>query len=210
MSDALPDEFIDHCEQVALEVRADLGLTVGDAFSPRELAEQQAIKIETIERFLPAFPAEVNRLVREGPEAFAAATVFCGTRCLILVNPSQSKREEALSIAHELAHRELEHEPTWPLFDEQGRRRRSDSEEAQADYLAGAMFVPRSSLDLEGLEQNRLEASAARLGVPSKLIRSRVAAFWRKTPRWTPPLLPGDPGETGTINVLSASSLRSV
>jgi hypothetical protein len=210
MSDALPDEFVDHCEQIALEVRADLGLTVGDAFSPREFAEHQAIKVESIERFLPAFPDEVNRLIDEGSEVFAAATVFCGTRCLILVNPSQSKREEALSIAHELAHRELEHEPAWPLYNEQGhRRQRSDGEETEADYLAGAMLVPRSGMDLGALERERLEAAASKFGVSSEFIRSRTAAFWRQTPNWTPPLLPGEPGEAATVKILSASSLRS-
>jgi hypothetical protein len=209
MSDALPDEFVDHCEQVALEVRGDLGLEVSDAFIPREFAEHQAIDVESIERFLPAFPAEVQRLIEAGPETFAAATVFCGTRCLILINPNQSDREEALSIAHELAHRELEHEATWPLFDEQGRRRRwSAGEEEEADYLAGAMLVPRSSLEASGFGSDHQEATA-HFGVSPALLRRRVSAAWRQTPAWTPPLLPGEPGEGATLSAHRLATLRA-
>src|SRR6476646_6990642 len=147
MIEALSDPFVDRCEQIALVLRAELELDAESRFDPVDFASHLAIDVDSIERFRDALPDAVGQLTEADIQSFAAATVFCGTRCLILVNPSQSPSEEALSVAHELAHLELEHEPTWPLFDEAGNRMRwRADEEAEAEYLAGAMLVPRSGV----------------------------------------------------------------
>ncbi len=189
MIEVLPEAFVDKCEEIALDVRGELELGREDIFDPRDLADLLAIQVHTIERFRDFLPDEVRQLTELDAASFAAATVFCETRCLILVNPSQSDSEEALSIAHELAHLELEHEPTWPLFDEQGRRKRwAKDEELEAEYLAGALLIPRSAVlpVFSRLDKDPL-GIAAHFGVSLSLMRRRIAASRRQTAAWTPP-----------------------
>jgi len=196
MTEALADEFVDRCEQIALDLRNELELGDQGRLDPRGLAGHWAIDVHSIERFRKTLPEEVRQLTEEDAKSFAAATVFCGTRCLILVNPSQTDPGEALSIAHELAHLELEHEPTWPLFDEAGQRRCwRPNEEAEAEYLAGALLVPRSGIEpvLSRLGRDPTKG-AAHFGVGLGLLRRRVLAVWRKTPLWWPPIAPADDG----------------
>ncbi|HEU4905413.1 MAG TPA: ImmA/IrrE family metallo-endopeptidase [Solirubrobacterales bacterium] len=190
----LPEAFVDECEEIALELRGELAVDDRTRLDPRLVADHLAIDVQTIERFRRYLPEEVTRLAEEDVESFAAATVFRGTRCLILVNPSQSDIEQATSIAHELAHLELEHEPTWPLFDERGRRRSwCAEEEAEAEYLAGAMLAPRSGVEpvLSDCSQDPRRC-AAHFGVSPSLMRQRVAASRRQTAAWRPSLRPVD------------------
>jgi len=177
------DVFVDRCEDIALELRGELGIGDQARLDPKELAAHLAVDVHSIEHFRPRLPDEVRRLAEEDVESFAAVTVFCGTRCLILVNPSQGSHEEALSIAHELAHLELEHEPTWPLFDAAGRRRRwRANEEVEAEYLAGAILAPRSGVRALiarlGHDPRRI---SEHFGVGPSLARRRFTAARRRT-----------------------------
>jgi Zn-dependent peptidase ImmA (M78 family) len=149
MIEELPDEFRAGCEEIALELRREVGLGSQDRLDPRDRAQDMAIDVFTIERFHELHPEAVDQLAKHDAEAFDAMVVFHGTRCLILVNPSQTPEEEALSIAHEIAHIELEHERLKaPLFDEAGRRRSwHPQEEAEAEYLARTMLVPKSAIE---------------------------------------------------------------
>jgi Zn-dependent peptidase ImmA (M78 family) len=182
------DELVDRCEDIALELRGELGLGDQARLDPQDLAAHLAIDVDSIERFRRSLPAEVRQLTEEDAESFAAVTVFCGSRCLILVNPSQTSREEALSIAHELAHLELEHEPTWPLFDQSGRRRRwRANEEVEAEYLAEAMLAPRSGVSAV---MSRLGHDPRRVGdhfgIGPVLTLRRFGATRRRTRVWPP------------------------
>jgi Zn-dependent peptidase ImmA (M78 family) len=181
-----PGEFLDECEEIALELRGELGLGDQSRLDPRRLAAHLAIDIHSVERFRETLPREVAMLTGEDAASFAAATVFRGTRCLILVNPSQSSQAEALSIVHELAHLELEHEPTWPLFDERGRRRRwRANEEVEADCLAEAMLAPRSGVSAAMSRfAHDPQRVAGHFGITSRMLTKRVAATRRRTAAW--------------------------
>ena len=177
MIEKLPDEFRAECEEIALELRREVGLGSQDRLDPRDRAKDMAIDVFTIERFRELHPNAVAQLAKNDAEAFDAMVVFHGTRCLILVNPSQSPEEEALSVAHEIAHIELEHERLEaPLFDEAGRRRSwHPQEEAEAEYLARTMLVPESAIEpvLARCGGNIGEV-AAHFGVSVRLLRQRM------------------------------------
>jgi Zn-dependent peptidase ImmA (M78 family) len=177
MSEELPDEFRAECEEIALELRREIGLDSQDRLDPRDRAKDMAIDVFTIERFRELYPDAVYQLAERDAEAFDAMAVFHGTRCLILVNPSQSPEEKALSIAHEIAHIELEHERLKaPLFDEEGRRRSwHPQEEAEAEYLARTMMVPKAAIEpvLARLDGS-VGAAAAHFGVSVALLRKRM------------------------------------
>jgi Zn-dependent peptidase ImmA (M78 family) len=178
MSPAVSQEFVLECEEIALERRGELGLGDQEALDPRVLADELlAIDVITVEHYRCLHPEAVGQLTERDAIAFNAVTVFHGSRALIVVNPSQGAAEAALSVAHEIAHLELEHERLRaPLFDEEGRRRSwRPTEELEAEYLAREMLVPRKGLRpvlarLGGMRR----AVAAHFGVSSALIRQRL------------------------------------
>lgn len=171
-------EFVLKCEEISLERRGELGLVDDDAIDPRQLAEELlAIDVIAIDHYRDRYPEEVGQLTERDAIAFNAMTVFHGTRCLIVVNSSQSSADEALSIAHEIAHIELEHERLEaPLFDEMGTRRRwRPDQEAEAEYLAREIMVPGRGLrtlltQVRGVRRR----AASHFGVSPALIRQRV------------------------------------
>lgn len=188
MTEGLPQAFAAECEKIALRLRSELDLDSQDRLDPRRVAAHLEIGVVSIERYRDTCPDAVALLTEKDKGAFAAASVFCGTRCLIIVNPSQSDTEMALSIAHEIAHRELEHEPTWPLFDQTGRGLEDhEQEEAEAEHLARAILVPEKGLEpvLARCGGNALLA-AAHFGVSVKLMRRRIEEVGRR-PAQAPP-----------------------
>jgi Zn-dependent peptidase ImmA (M78 family) len=178
MSPAVSQEFVLECEEIALERRGELGLGDQEALDPCLLAsELLAIDVITVEHYRGLHPEAVGQLTERDAISFNAVTVFHGSRAMIVVNPSQGAAEAALSVAHEIAHIELEHERLRaPLFDEEGRRRSwHPTEELDAEYLAREMLVPRQGLRpvLARLGGTR-GAAAAHFGVSSALIRQRL------------------------------------
>jgi Zn-dependent peptidase ImmA (M78 family) len=175
-----PHEFVLKCEEIALERRGELGLEDDEPIDPRRLAEDLlAIGVITVDHYRDRHPEAVGQLTERDAIAFNAMAVFHGTRCLIVVNPSQGSGDEALSIAHEIAHIELEHERLEaPLFDEDGTRRSwRPAEEAEAEYLAREILVPRRGLQaVLGLDHvaGIRPRAATHFGVSPALIRRRL------------------------------------
>jgi Zn-dependent peptidase ImmA (M78 family) len=171
-------EFVLECEEIARERRGELGLGDQEALDPRLLAREiLAIDVITVEHFRALHPEAVGQLTERDAVSFNAVTVFCGSRAVIVVNPSQGAAETAVSVAHEIAHIELEHERLEaPLFDDEGHRRSwHPAEEFEAEYLAREMLVPRQGLRpvlarLGGIRRG----VGAHFGVPAGLIRQRL------------------------------------
>lgn len=190
-------EFVLKCEEIALERRGELGLGPDQAVDPRRLAEELlAIEVLSVDHYRDSHPDAVGQLTDRDATAFNAMAVFHGTRCMIVVNPSQGSADEALSIAHEIAHIELEHERLEaPLFDADGTRRsRRPRQEAEAEYLSREILVPR-----QGLQVVLARAGGGRQGaatcfdVSPALIRRRVIETGLGEPgRVTPLEMPTD------------------
>lgn len=174
MTAEVPSGFADECEEIALEVRAELGLRSCDHLDPRALAEHLAIEVAPLDLYRGTLPEEVARLTEDDPTALSAVTVFRGTRCKILINPEHCAEREANTIAHELAHVMLEHKPR-PLFDG-GERIWCGAEEDEANYLAGALLVPRDAVGLMMSVMEEDEAAVAdHFGVSEELMARRIA-----------------------------------
>jgi Zn-dependent peptidase ImmA (M78 family) len=171
-------EFVLKCEEIALERRGELGLGLDRAVDPRRIArELLAIEVLAVDRYRDRHPDAVGQLTDRDAAAFNAMAVFHGTRCLIVVNPSQGSEDEALSIAHEIAHIELEHERLEaPLFDADGTRRSwRPEQESEAEYLSREILVPRRGLRMVLDRNGGLRPhAAARFGVSPGLIRRRM------------------------------------
>jgi Zn-dependent peptidase ImmA (M78 family) len=166
--------FKAEAENIAQLVRADLAVGPLDALDCFALAEAWGIPVVSLPelRANGASDRSVERLLSD-EAGFSATTVVLGTKRLIVYNPNQPPGRSASSLAHELSHLILEHEPA-PAIGIGGCRHWDGAHEAEADWLGATMLVPRESA-LEWMLQNEdLEAGARNFGVSVELFRWRV------------------------------------
>jgi Zn-dependent peptidase ImmA (M78 family) len=130
-------------EQIAIELRAELELGVSDRLDCRRLASHLCIPVSPVTALLDwGVSISDLDLVTGTGGCLSAMTQFRGTRCSIFYNPQHSAGRTANSIAHELAHVILEHTP-GPAIGSDGSREFDPRQEAEADWQAGALLVPR-------------------------------------------------------------------
>ena len=144
MNAALKHGFKSYAERLALETRGEIRLEKLAPFDPRVLADHLAIPSCSL-RDLAEYGVtqeSIRHLQSAGRGDFSALTVVVGTYRLIVENPVHASTRRTNSLAHELSHVLLEHEP-GPAFDEAGCREWRDRDEAEADWLAGVLLVPR-------------------------------------------------------------------
>jgi len=166
--------FKSEAERTAELVRRDLGLGLLDRLDCFALAEAWGIPVVSLGELREdgASEASIRRLL--SPEAgFSATTIVVGPRRLIVYNPRQEPGRKANSLAHELAHVILEHEAA-PAIGVGGCRHWDGGQEAEADWLGGALLVPRAGALAWMLERDDIDAGASNFGVSLALFRWRI------------------------------------
>lgn len=130
-------------ERTALSLRTELGLELLDRLDASKLAEHLGVKVLSLQD-LAQFGARERSIAHllDPKSGFSALTVCRGERRVIVHNSSHPPGRQANSLAHELAHIILEHEPTSNPFDS-GCRVWDEKHEAEADWLGAALLVPR-------------------------------------------------------------------
>lgn len=136
--------FKAEAERIAAEGRSELGLAMTDALDAHALADHLGIPLVALSTVSTArdgagFVA-FFRVV--DPESFSALTIFNATARMIVHNDAHHPHRQASNICHEVAHCLLEHPPA-PLLGDGGCRERNETIEAEADWLGGALLVPR-------------------------------------------------------------------
>jgi hypothetical protein len=175
MTPVLAQGFKAECEEISREYRGELGLGREDRFDPWALAEHLHIDVDSIFDLRESEKRDVRRLTKLDQDGFSAATAFCGSRCRILFNPALKPVRQRESISHELGHILIEHEPTWPPFDEHGRRFSREQEEAEADYMAATLLAPEEGVGPIFADFGRdLGAAGDHLGISVRLMRQRI------------------------------------
>jgi Zn-dependent peptidase ImmA (M78 family) len=175
MSENLRRGFKAEAERIATAVRDELGLFPTSPLPCPDLCEHLSIPIVA----LPALVASGASLksVRSltSPDArFSALTIVSGTKRMIVYNPAHPLGRRTNSLAHEISHILLEH-PLSPALGPGGCRRWDASLEAEADWQAGALLVPRQAA-LQWMQSERsLEDGADHFGVSLSLFRWRVS-----------------------------------
>jgi len=120
-----------------------MGVGSGDRMDCTALAAHLAIEVVPITALIGAGATaeDVNCMVSD-EMGFSAMTVYRGTKCEIFYNPFHAETRTANSLAHEISHVVLEHEP-GPVLTPKGTRDWKQTQEDEADWLAGALLVPR-------------------------------------------------------------------
>jgi hypothetical protein len=188
MASSLPYGFKAAAERLAAAVRADLGLGPFAPIDCTEVCRELGIPIITVPELLlsGASPKSIQRII-SADAGFSAMTVAAGTRRLIVYNPRHPAGRRANSLAHELSHILLEH-PMSPALGDGGCRSWDARLEAEADWQAGALLVPRDAGLLWMRSNGSLEQGATHFGVSIPLFQWRV-------------------NQTGVVRQLASSSI---
>jgi hypothetical protein len=166
--------FKSDAERISELVRGDLGLRPLDRLDCFALAEEWGIPVVSLGELREdgASEASIRRLM--SPDAgFSATTIVLGPRRLIVYNPRHEPGRKASSLAHELAHVILEHQPA-PAIGVGGCRHWDGEQEAEADWLGSTLLVPRASALAWMLENDDVDAGASNFGVSVELFRWRI------------------------------------
>jgi Zn-dependent peptidase ImmA (M78 family) len=172
MAFELDAEFRDYAEKLALRRRAELGLTEHDRLEPRDLAEDLDVQVFELTGFPGLRPEHQAELQAPETRIVSAVTVVRDGRALIVVNDTHTPERQTNSLAHELAHLLLGHEPGNAL-DALGNRIWPARDEAEADWLAACLLVPAAALRAALRTHGTQQACARHFGVSDELMRWR-------------------------------------
>jgi hypothetical protein len=182
--------FKTQAEELSAELRGELNLTRHERLECTKLAAHLCIPVDPVTVLL-ACGASLDALdcviARDGD--FSAMTQYRGSRCRIFYNPNHSRARTANSLAHELSHVVLEHEP-GPAIAPDGTRNFDPEQEEEAEWQAGALLVPRETgFALAGGRRQHDRGRSALRGerravlLARKPDRRREAAELPRTPR---------------------------
>ena len=135
--------FKTEAERISLELRSELGLTAHDRLDCLFLAAHLEVPVIKLGNLVSCGAAKESITILAGGSArFSALTVAEGSRKLIVYNQRHPPGRQANSLAHELSHIILDH-PQVPVLGAGGCRHWNSEHEEEADWLAGALLVPR-------------------------------------------------------------------
>ena len=153
-------------ERTALGFRRDLQIEPFGALDPYELAQHLDIRVWTpddVVRLGDLAEVHLEQLLKHDPSSWSAVTLILPLNKVIILNSTHAPVRQNSDLMHELAHLILEHKParvditpeklmildTYDKFQEE-----------EANWLGGALLVPRDGL-LDVLSRNRRNKSAA-------------------------------------------------
>lgn len=174
MEGLLRHGFKANAERIAAEVRHELGLSLTEPMDCFELCRELGIPVITVPDLATSGASGQSIRCIMSPDAkFSAMTIASGTKRLIVYNPNHPAGRRANSLAHEISHILLEH-PLTPALGAGGCRRWDAALEAEADWQAGALLVPRASALKWMQAGGSIEGGAHQFGVSVPLFKWRV------------------------------------
>lgn len=171
--------FKSSSEETALKIRRRLDLVPNGPVEPIRIAELLGIPVLQPNQLSELPPGVQQRLIRDHSDAWSAITVSDGTRHLIILNPSHAATRTNSSLAHEIAHVILGHEPSMMFVTPQSGvalRTHNKEQEEEANWLSGCILLPREAL----LYVRRMglsdEQACEMYGVSPAMFRFRINA----------------------------------
>ena len=163
-------------EQTSLRVRQKLKVSSISPLDPFALAELLGVFVLQPDD-LADLPEEVrSRLVNAHRDCWSAITVSDGNCHLIVTNPSHAKTRVNSTLAHELAHIILGHEPSMMFMSPRSGmalRTYNEEQEEEANWFAGCLLLPREALVAIRRRGLSDEDVCAEYGVSSAMMRFR-------------------------------------
>ena len=170
---ALRRGFKTEANEVAREVREELGLDAEDPLDPWKLAQHLAIPVTPLSALSSAPPQGVRHFQVIDASRFSAVTVFVGCNRVIIHNDAHVLGRQASDLGHELAHGLLLH-PATPALDSTGCRNWDGTVEEEANWLGGALLVSEDAAVMLARKGTPVAEAAALYGVSEKLMDWRL------------------------------------
>lgn len=165
-------------ENTATSVRGRLHLGGTDPLLPDALANHLGVRIWTPSDVPGLSQESLKYLVSPAGDEWSAVSVYVGTTGVIVINPTHSTARQASDVMHELSHLIRGHQPSqiFHLFDgsQVSLRTFNDLQEAEADWLAGCLLLPRVALAYCTAKRLSSYEACQQYGVSSDLYRYRV------------------------------------
>jgi Zn-dependent peptidase ImmA (M78 family) len=140
--------FKAHAERLSVKAREELGLTLSAPLDPWIYANHLGVLVLDF-RELDLSPECCQRLLDVDRDSWSGMTIREAETTAILVNPSHARSRQSSTLMHELAHFMLKHVPVRVDVSPSGMlllSEYSDEGEAEADWLASALLLPRDIL----------------------------------------------------------------
>jgi Zn-dependent peptidase ImmA (M78 family) len=137
------------CENAARGYRRELGIPATAGLDPRRLADHLGIVVWTPLQVPTLSPEDVQHLTVTARDEWSAATLRNGNESLIIINNGHDPMRQNNSLAHEIGHVVLKHEPAQMYVTDDGLMLISEynlSHEEEATCFAGTILVPRDAL----------------------------------------------------------------
>jgi len=154
--------FKSQCERRAVEFRKQFGLSDHDALSAERLARELRVTVWSTSDVGGISQDALSVLSDETDQSWSALTMRLGTDHLVVHKLVTSKGRRNNVVMHELAHIILGHELAEACILEDGSLvpgNFDQDQEDEADWLAGALLLPRPTL--LSIRRRRLSDAAA-------------------------------------------------
>lgn len=164
-------------EEVARRVRCDLGLEASSPLDPLQVAQHLGVLVLTPSDLRDLASDTRSRLLNVHSDSWSAITVSLGTSHLVILNPCHARTRQKSSLAHELAHIILGHDPSLMFVTPKSGvalRTHNREQEEEANWLAGCLLLPREALFFIRRDRLSDEAACERYGVSLVMLRFRV------------------------------------
>lgn len=170
--------FKSQCERRSVEFRRQLGIQPEEALCADDLARTLDVTVWSTSDVAALSEDNLAILNDDSDDSWAALTLRIGTKNLVVhkITPSIGRRNAV--IMHELAHIVLGHELSEACILEDGSLvpgNFSQEQEDEADWLAGALLLPRPAL--MSIRKRYLSDQEA----CSQYIVSKAMLMWRLT-----------------------------
>lgn len=164
------------CENTSESLRRKLGKSIHEPLDPFELAEALSVEVWDFSSINQLSRDAVMHLSSAEGDEWSAVTVYLDTRLIVVLNPRHSAARKTSNLMHELAHIIREHKPASMVASEAGFILRSfdDRQEAEADWLAAALLLPRCALAYCQTRNMPSEALLTSYGVSKQMLRYRM------------------------------------
>lgn len=161
---------------MGIEARKALGIKESAPFDPWAYAAHVNVLVLNFDELRLTSEAK-KRLLITDPESWSGMTLREGKTTGVVINPSHASVRQVSTLTHELSHLVLKHVPSQVNVSSTGMlllSDYSDDDEAEADWLAGAMLAPRDVL-FEKRQKGRTVAQiAVDLGISGQLCEWRL------------------------------------
>jgi len=168
--------FKAQAERLSAQARQDLGLAPAAPLDPWLYAQHIGVVVLNFDAIDVSADCRSRLLVTDS-ESWSGMTLREGGVTAIIVNPSHSRGRQASTLMHELAHVILKHVPARVDVSPTSLLLLSDyseDAEAEADWLAAAMLLPRDVLIGRRRRGKTIAAIAAEFGTSEQLCEWRV------------------------------------